>query len=212
MTSVSDDIPYYIYKTTMKKIILFLCACTLGFVSCSDDNEEDAPSAVKEKFIGTYLGTANSVPTWHRTDTLKNVSYATVDGSKIVVQQFPVAGVVDSIFGKGTAAAQGITTQSLNISYKMYNADASYYPINYTPEALTFSVPTASGTHTVKMQFATNNSSDALLWYYPSTNKLEMWLQTSSITVDNERVTHTATYPDSTVSVNFRFPITLLKQ
>lgn len=196
----------------MKKIILLLCVCTFAFASCSDDSEDNVPSAVKENFIGTYLGSANSVPTWNRTDTLKNVSYATVDAGKIVVQQLPVAGVVDSIFGKGTAEAQGIWTQPLNISYKMYNADAAYYPINYTPEAVSFTVSTASGTHTVKMQFATNNSSDALLWYYPSTNKLEMWLQTSSITVDGSRVTSTAAYPDSTVTVNFRFPITLLKQ
>ncbi len=196
----------------MKNLLFVLLLGAVAFVSCSDDDGDGAPAWVKENLRGTYLGTVCAVPTWHRSDTLRRVSYADIDGSRIRLQQLPVASIVDTLFGAGTAATAGVTEAAMDIGYKLYDADASYYPMTYEPTAVEFTVTAADGQHTVDLVFSKGTGSDELLWYYPSSNTLQMWLQTSSVRVDGVRATTTAAYPDSAVSLNFRFPITLYKQ
>lgn len=196
----------------MKNLLFVLLLGAVALASCSDDDGDGAPTWVKENIQGTYLGTVCAVPTWHRSDTLQHASYADIDGSRIRLQQLPVASIVDTLFGAGTAAAAGVTEVSMDISYKLYNADATYYPMTYEPSTVEFTVTTTDGPRTVDLVFSKGAGSDELLWYYPSTNNLQMWLQTSAVRVDGVRATTTAAYPDSTVSLNFRFPITLYKQ
>lgn len=188
--------------------LLLAAACSLPIACGSDD--EGVPEDVRTGISGNYFGTINCVCRLSLRDTLRVTSAASVSGKSLHIEALPVAAVVDSVLGKGTAAEDGITSVPFNMNYTLYNAGQAYYPMAYDPQPVSLTAEKNGQVHDITIYFAGKGSD--FEWYYPQTHRIEMALTTKKILLDGEPVTGTATYPDSIQDVVFRFPFILHKQ
>ena len=189
----------------MKKAFFILLAAIIIFTGCTKTEDETVPESVKASIRGNYYG--NSGVSYVKTgiaDTLYTYSKALVTNDKIQIEGVAVSAVVDSIFGRGTAAAQGILQKPVQVSYKLYNAKAAndeYFPMTYKASSISINVNKNGQTHTT-----------GFFWYYPNKNRLDMTLVSSKISMDGKEVTHFASKSDTTMKVEFRFPLSLQKR
>ena len=71
--------------------------------ACSDDDDEGVPEEIKASIRGNFHGTCGAVCMLNYRDTLKVNSDASVDANFVNIETLPVASLLDSILGKGTA-------------------------------------------------------------------------------------------------------------
>lgn len=199
----------------MKKLILLVMTVSTLFVSCSKDDNDKVPETVIRNIKGNYYGDSGvSHVKKSISDTLKTYATAVVD-NKIHINGITISTVVDSIFGRGTAATQGISQKPVELSYRLYNAhakDDSYYPLTYSVTPIAVNVNKSGQSHKLKIEFFSSGSTVGFSWYYPNKNSLDITLVSSSIKVDDKEVTHFASKPDTTFKVQFLFPIKMKKR
>lgn len=188
--------------------LLFAAACLLPIACGSDD--ESVPEDVRTGIKGEYFGTINCVCRLSLRDTVRVSSSATVSDKTLRIESLPVAAVVDSVLGKGTAAEAGITSVPFHMNYTLYNAQQAYYPMAYEPQPISLTAEKDGQAHDITIYFSGKGSD--FEWYYPQTRRIEMALTTKQILLDGKPITGTATYPDSLQDVTFRFPFILRKQ
>ena len=200
----------------MKKAFFILLAVIVAITSCIKTEDEAVPESVKASIQGNYYG--NSGVFYVKkgiADTLNIYSTALVNSDKIQIEGIVVSSVVDSIFGRGTAAAQGISQKPVQLSYKLYNANAAnneYFPMTYSSSSISMNVEKDGQTHTIKIDFHPSSETTGFFWYFPKKNRLDMTLFSKQISMDGKEVTHFASKPDTTMKVEFRFPISLQKR
>lgn len=203
-------------SSIMKKAFFILLAAIIVFTGCTKTEDETVPESVRASIRGNYYG--NSGVSYVKTgiaDTLYTYSKALVTNDKIQIEGVAVSAVVDSIFGRGTAAAQGILQKPVQVSYKLYNAKAAndeYFPMTYKASSISINVNKNGQTHTIGIDFYASNGTTGFFWYYPNKNRLDMTLVSSKISMDGKEVTHFASKPDTTMKVEFRFPLSLQKR
>ena len=198
---------------THKHSLFFLPAVllvsSLGFflASCGDDNDESVPTEVANAFKGSYQGPLVAICEQRPFDSLKTNILAEVDGENIHISELPVALVVDSVFGRGTADSLGITNAAMSIGYKLYNASADYYPLSYDPQPITVQVNKNGTPHELTISFYGKGSD--FLFYFPASRRLEMSLRTSSVRQDGKQV-YASGKPNTPLA--FRYSIQLFKE
>ena len=192
----------------MKKAFFILLAAIIVFTGCTKTEDETVPESVRASIRGNYYG--NSGVSYVKTgiaDTLYTYSTALVTNDKIQIDGVAVSAVVDSIFGRGTAAAQGILQKPVQVSY-----NDEYFPMTYKASSISINVNKNGQTHTIGIDFYASNGTTGFFWYYPNKNRLDMTLVSSKISMDGKEVTHFASKPDTTMKVEFRFPLSLQKR
>ena len=166
--------------------------------ACSDDDDEGVPEEIKASIRGYYQGTCGAVCMLNYRDTLRVNSGASVDASSVRIEDLPVASLLDSILGKGTAEANAIVSVPFRMGYKLYNANQEYYPMSYDPAPITLQVEKDGTQHEVEIRFAGKGSD--FIWYYPKRQRIDITVATSLILLDGEKK-----------DLTFRFPIVLKK-
>ncbi|MBR1446158.1 MAG: DUF4840 domain-containing protein [Alloprevotella sp.] len=191
---------------SLSLFFFFAIACT-AFVACGDDDDEVVPVDISAAFRGSYEGKMVTTCDLRPLDSLKTIVKAEVDAANIRIAELPVALVVDSVFGSGTADSLGISVVPTSVGYKLYNASASYYPMSYDPQPIELEVSKGGTPHQLSISFYGRGND--FLFYFPSSKRLEMTLRTSSVRVDGEQMFTTTTTGRKALA--FRYAINMIK-
>lgn len=182
---------------------LYIILLILTFSSCSSDNE--VPKSVKMNIRGDYHGVVGCVCKEQPLDTIKFDGKTSINSSKINFSAFPVACIVDSVFGCNTAREQNLMTVPLTLSYDLHPTPfPNSYAVSYSPSKISLEVESKGVKHKLRIDLYGINSG-VPFWYNNGNDRFEANLRTSGVYLDGKSVTRFASYPDSVRKVDFRF-------
>lgn len=196
----------------MKKVTIFLPLLMLfGFLlTACETNEPKVPDSVRQSIKGNYSGQVGIVSIGNKRDTIRTAALATVTDKEINIDRVPIAPMIDTIFGGGTAAASGINTLPMKIQYTMYAANQPYYPMQFQMADLNFTVTQGKLAHKVVVTFE-KPSFDNLVFYFPNKGQIVLEARTARIIVDGDDIQMLGNKINPKRIFSFRLPAILKK-
>ncbi len=182
-----------------------------GFLlTACETNEPKVPDSVRQSIKGNYSGQVGIVSIGNKRDTIRTAALATVTDKEINIDRVPIAPMIDTIFGGGTAAASGINTLPMKIKYTMYAANQAYYPMQFQMADLNFTVTQGKLTHKVVVTFE-KPSFDNLVFYFPNKGQIVLEARTARIMVDGDEIQMLGNKINPKRIFSFRLPAILKK-
>lgn len=191
----------------MKKVTFFLPLLMLfGFLlTACETNEPKVPDSVRQSIKGNYSGQVNFISSGNNRDTLRTAALASVNDKEIVIDRVPVAPMIDTIFGSGTASTAGINTLPMKIKYTMYGANQAYFPMQFEIEDFNFTVNYGGAVHNVVVAFE-KPAFDNMVFYFPGKGQIELEARTARIALDGDDIQMLGNKIKPNRRFSFRFP------